>query len=39
MDLKEEMVELVTKFFNKHPKLTVVLGFILLIIDLTALFE
>lgn len=39
MDLQEIAVELVQKFFNKHKKLTIIVGILLLILGITALFE
>lgn len=39
MNLQEIAKELVDKFFNKHPKFTLILGIIILIVALTALFE
>ena len=39
MDLQEIAKELVDKFFNKHQKFTLILGIIILIVALTALFE
>ena len=39
MNLQEIAKELVDKFFNKYQKFALILGIIILIVALTALFE